>query len=485
MSPGREDHVPVMKYAPKILSGAATTGAPPFGAKLSRASLQSRLIIRLCVVFIVSFLAVGIGTFYGYRNIGSDIPYDLLDSDMAALQNALVRAADGAWTVEVDKLPEGMAYLVRRHDGLIFAKGGKHIDELQPTVPPNIDESSLTWRPAQKERSHEKGTRDYSLTRFVPMQDDMLILQVARRITRTAFALDALMSEWMGEFLPQSLPILGVILVALVWTLRRALRPLDHLMRFARAINPSQTGLRLPTADLPAELYGPVDAINGALDRLDRGFQAQRDFLADAAHELRTPLAILAAHLDSLPDKSATANLRADVDRMSRLVGQLLMVAQLEALTIKPDESADLAAIATELAALLAPLAYRRNRGIAVINADQPILVRGNRDTLYQALRNLVENALKYTAEHTEVEIALDAKGSVTVADRGPGIPQVERSQLFQRFWRADRRQSGGAGLGLAIAHRIAVAHHGSLVVGDNPEGGSRFTLTIPLLSRP
>ena len=474
-----------MKYSPQAISSAASDGVKALDPRLRRGSLQSRLIIRLCSVFIVFFLLAGIGTFYFYRNGGTDIPYDLLDSDMAALQGALVRGIDGSWSVEAEKLPPDMAYLVRRHDGMIFASGGKHGEDLQPTIPPNIDESSLTWRPVQKAGQRDKGTREYSLTRFVPMQDDMLILQTARRISRTAFALDALVSEWLGEFLPLSLPMLALLLLALVLTLQRALRPLDHLMRYARAINPSQTGLRLPTGDLPAELFGPVEAINGALDRLDLGFQAQRDFLADAAHELRTPLAILAAHLDSIPDKKSTANLRADIDRMGRLVSQLLMVAQLEALTIKPDESADLSAIATEIAALIAPLAYRRNRGIAVINADQPILVKGNRDTIYQALRNLVENALKFTAEETEVEIILDPAGSVVVADRGPGIPPEQRSQLFQRFWRADRRQFGGAGLGLAIAHRIAIAHHGSLTVTDNPEGGTRFTLSIPLVMRP
>ncbi|MBW8785599.1 MAG: ATP-binding protein, partial [Novosphingobium sp.] len=82
--------------------------------------------------------------------------------------------------------------------------------------------------------------------------------------------------------------------------------------------------------------------------------------------------------------------------------------------------------------------------------------MRGNRDALYQALRNLVENALKFTPPGTEVEIEVDPGGAVTVSDRGPGVPEAQRALLFQRFWRADRRQSGGAGLGLAITHRIA-----------------------------
>ncbi len=181
-----------------------------------------------------------------------------------------------------------------------------------------------------------------------------------------------------------------------------------------------------------------------------------------------------------MQDPARTAALRADVERMTRLVGQLLMVAQLEALTIRPDEQADLSEIAAEVAILMAPLAVKSGRSIAVLNAEHPVPVRGNRDALYQALRNLVENGLKFTPAETEVEIEIDPGGGVSVSDRGPGIPEPQRALLFQRFWRADRRQSGGAGLGLAITQRIAAAHAGQLLVDDNPGGGARFTLRVP-----
>jgi signal transduction histidine kinase len=199
---------------------------------------------------------------------------------------------------------------------------------------------------------------------------------------------------------------------------------------------------------------------------------------------LRTPLAILAAHLDSLGGGINLAPLKADVDRMTRLVSQMTTVAQLEALTIQPDDSADLSAISLELAALLAPYAISHKRNIAVNGADLPIVVRGNPDAIYQALRNLVENALRYTAEGTEVELTLDVQGKVAVCDRGPGIPKADRQKLFNRFWRADRSSTGNSGLGLAIAQRIAALHHGSLEIDDNPGGGARFTLQIPLLAR-
>jgi signal transduction histidine kinase len=374
--------------------------------------------------------------------------------------------------------------MVRTLDGKVLLAGGHHADELQAIETPAADEVTQSCRLTGKARPQNKRPRNRqcSLSQLMQANGDTLVVQVTRKVSPNTTAMDALLYEWLGEYLPVTVPMMLVLIVALVVTLHGALRPLERLMRYARSITPAQSGVRLPTEGLPSELLGPVEAINGALDRLDRGFQAQRDFLADAAHELRTPLAILAAHLDSMQDPAKTAGLRADVDRMTRLVGQLLMVAQLEALTIRPDDQADLSEIASELVTLMAPYAFKSDRSVGVVNAEHPVIVRGNRDAIYQALRNLVENALKFTPPGTEVEIEVDRGGAVSVSDRGPGIPPGQRDLLFRRFWRADRSKSGGAGLGLAIAYRIATAHAGQLTVGDNPGGGARFTLRIPLV---
>ena len=448
----------------------------------NRASLQSRLIMRLCTVFVAFFVVAGMVVFLIYHTDSEEIPFDVLIDDLHALKLAVTVGNDGRVQVDETKLSPSIGYMVRTLDGTVKLSGGRHADELQAIETPALDEVTESCRLAGKERPTRERPRNRqcSLSEQLEINGDTLIMQVTRRISPTSTALDALFYEWLGEYLPVTLPMLLALLTALIFTLRGAMKPLERLMRYARAINPAQTGVRLPTDDLPKELLGAVEAINGALERLDRGFQAQRDFLADAAHELRTPLAILAAHLDSIKDPASTAALRADVERMTKLVGQLLVVAQLEALTIRPDEQADLSEIAAEVAILLAPLAVKADRGVAVLNAEHPVPVRGNRDALYQALRNLVENALKYTPAGTEVEIELDPSGGVTVSDRGPGIPEDQRMLLFQRFWRADRRQSGGAGLGLAITHRIAAAHAGQLLVDDNPGGGARFTLRVP-----
>jgi len=448
-----------------------------------RASLQTRLIVRLCAVFVVFFLAAGMVVFLIYHSDTAEIPFDALADDLSDLKGALTVDSSGALKVDESRLAPVVGFMVRKPDGTVRLAGGHHVDELQAIETPAEDEVTescrLTGKGPQKVRPHH---RQCSLSELIDVNGETLVAQVTRRVSPTSTALDALLYEWLDEYLPVMVPMLLALITAMVFTLRGALQPLERLMRYARSITPAHSGVRLPTDDLPRELLGPVEAINGALDRLDRGFQAQRDFLADAAHELRTPLAILAAHLDSMQDPASTAGLRADVDRMSRLVSQLLMVAQLEALTIRPDEQADLSDVASEIATLMAPLAVKTGRSLAVLNAEHPVPVRGNRDAIYQALRNLVENALKFTPPDSEIEIEIDPSGCVSVSDRGPGIPEAQRTLLFQRFWRADRRQSGGAGLGLAIAHRIASAHAGQLLVDDNPGGGARFTLRIPLV---
>jgi signal transduction histidine kinase len=477
--PGNATHLP---------GGTTLSSAGPQEAKLrgmsvsDPPSLQNRLLLRLCAVFVAFFLAAGLVVFLIYHTDSAEIPFDVLNGDLSSLREAVSVNPDGSVAVDQSRLAPAIGYMVRTPDGTIKLIGGRHADELRPGEIPTTDEITQSCRlmghehPSRRPRGHQ-----CSLSELVTVNGQTLVLQVTRRISANTTALDALLYEWLGEYLPVTVPMLLALMAALVVTLRGALRPLDRLMRYARSITPAQTGLRLPTEDLPRELMTAVDAVNGALDRLDRGYQAQRDFLADAAHELRTPLAILAAHLDTMDDKSRASMLRADVDRMVRLVNQLLMVAQLEALTIRPEDKADLSELSTELAALLAPLAIRSDRSVAVINADHPVVVRGNRDAIYQALRNLAENALKFTPPGSEVEIEVDRSGAVSVSDRGPGIPKADREHLFRRFWRADRRQSGGAGLGLAIAHRIATAHAGQLAVTDNPGGGARFTLRVPL----
>jgi signal transduction histidine kinase len=294
---------------------------------------------------------------------------------------------------------------------------------------------------------------------------------------------DVLIDDIVAEFLPHVAWVIVPILLALLGVdlliFRKALHPLEEASALAQRIGPARTDLRLPETRMPRDVLPLVRAVNEALDRLERGFTAQRDFVADAAHELRTPLAILRAQIEAIADQCAAEPLFGDIDNMTRIVNQLIDVAESDTLTIRPGEVADLRAVAEEVAAFMAPLAVSAGKNIAVTDEASPVWVEGNAGALFQAIRNLVENAITHTAPGTSVEIAVGSDGSVIVRDEGAGIPAEQRDLIFQRFWRGDRRSSGSAGLGLSIVARIVKAHRGSIAVADAPVRGLAFSIRL------
>jgi signal transduction histidine kinase len=258
---------------------------------------------------------------------------------------------------------------------------------------------------------------------------------------------------------------------------RRALRPLLNASELAKKINPRRTDIRLPPEEMPKEILPLVEAINQALDRLEAGFRVQREFTADAAHELRTPLTILRSRIDTLADRGISKALHKDIEGMARIVNQLLDIAELETFSIDPLEKADLRAISAEVAEFAAPLALAQGKNLALSGSEAPVWVSGNAEMLSRAIRNLIENAINHSPAGTTVEIVVEDSGMVRVLDEGPGIKEEERELMFQRFWRRDRRRTGGAGLGLSIVQRIAETHAATISVENRPTGGATFSL--------
>lgn len=202
-------------------------------------------------------------------------------------------------------------------------------------------------------------------------------------------------------------------------------------------------------------------------------------FAADAAHELRTPLAVLRAHIDSLDKNDTTHQLLADVDHITRIIEQVLTKSRIEAVEVKPNETVDLSKVSQDLAVFIAPLVIKEGRSIEVIGAELPAVINANAFAVEQALRNLVENAIKYSSRGSTITIEVlreVAEYQLRVIDRGRGVPKEARELIFERFHRADRR-GVGSGLGLSIVRRVAEAHGGRVSVDDAPEGGAIFTL--------
>jgi signal transduction histidine kinase len=240
---------------------------------------------------------------------------------------------------------------------------------------------------------------------------------------------------------------------------------------------------------MPKEIVPLVEAVNQAFDRLEHGFRAQRDLTADVAHELRTPLAVLRMRAETLGEPQLRARLLADIDVMTRLVEQLLSVAELETVVVAPDETADLRHACVEVVEHLAPLAVQQGKSVELAAVSGGgVWVHGRGDLLFQAMRNLVENAVRFSPADAVVTVEVDPSGRARVLDRGPGVPAELKDRLFERFWQGRRKERSavreGAGLGLSIVAQIAEQLGGRVSVEDRPGGGAVFVLALRPMRR-
>jgi len=272
---------------------------------------------------------------------------------------------------------------------------------------------------------------------------------------------------------------LSALIFALAGALavRSVLRPIRAAEEAARSVGGRNLAARLPETSMPAEIRPLVEAFNGVLQRLEQSFQEQERFIANAAHELKTPLALARARIEAgLDSEQARARLLQDLDTMGRQVQQLLQLAQvadaqaMRRSTVRPLE------VAREVLDNLSFKADRSDVTLHLVEPEDQIQIEADEGALFVLLKNLVENALDFSPAGSVVEVRLCASG-LSVDDQGPGVPGEHREQVFERFWRAPGQTRAGSGLGLALVHEIAVAHGWKVNCGEAAGGGGSFTV--------
>ncbi|WP_066156816.1 ATP-binding protein [Hydrogenophaga pseudoflava] len=284
-----------------------------------------------------------------------------------------------------------------------------------------------------------------------------------------------------------------VLMLAVGWLVRRTLAPVARVREQVAARSADDLA-PLAGQDLPDEVRPLVQEFNGLLQRLGQAFEVQQRFVADAAHELRSPLAALKLQVQGLrraegveTRERALQRLDAGIDRATRLVGQLMELARQQARQAEgaPAAPLDLAALARSVIGEAVADAQARSQALG-LSGLETAMVTGHADALRLLLRNLIENAIKYAPAAGRIEVGVlagEAAGRVAlvVEDSGPGIPEAERTRVLDRFYRLPDAPSTGSGLGLAIAQSVAQMHGGALRLDASPTlGGLRVRLELP-----
>ena len=249
-----------------------------------------------------------------------------------------------------------------------------------------------------------------------------------------------------------------IFLVTVHITLRRALAPLSAASAAARRITPRTLDERLDEAGQPIEIRPMVQAFNQALDRLEHGFRTQQEFLASAAHELKTPLALIRVQVEMGDDDERRRFLLQDVDRMARQVQQLLMLAEVSEPQNYRIAPIDPHPTVQEAFDFMARVAERYGVHLGLRVDDDVRQWAADRGALFTLLKNLLENAIQHSPAGGVVALTV-RRGGFCVSDEGPGVAAEHLARIFERFWRAPGHRGEGAGLGLAICAEIATAH--------------------------
>jgi two-component system OmpR family sensor kinase len=323
--------------------------------------------------------------------------------------------------------------------------------------------------------------------RVLALKSDQRVIQVAQKMAVRRSAAVSFVLKALWPIIPVSL-----LLFLLSWAVvTSGLAPLNEISR-TLAGRSADSLEPVSSANAPQEVSGLIDELNSLLRRMGYAIRSQQRFLADAAHELRSPLTALRLQVQTLSiandeatRRQAISRLLGGVDRASRLVQQLLSLASQEsAVPVAASCAVVLAECVEDALEDVAALARSRNVSIRV-RSSLPFKVLGDHESLRMMVRNLLDNAILYTDAGTEVSVAIRQEANkviLLVQDSGPGIPKDDRTRVFDRFYRVAGTAQPGSGLGLGIVKAVAERHRGTVVLGATASGGLEVIVTLPIL---
>ena len=456
-------------------------------------SLRWRLLWNLGLLLVVLMIASGMSAYWNGRE-AADTAYDRTLLASARTIAAGISARDGTLSADVPYVAldtfaydsAGRIYYQVNDIEHRLISGYENLPPPPPTTPRTDDYPALAK--FYSARYLGQDVRVVSLLKAVsePNMNGMAEIRVAETEEQRVSMARGLMADTLLR-----LGMLGTGALLLVWfTVSAALRPLDRL-RTAVEERQSDDLRSLPLVEVQHELRPLVSSLNHFTERLRLQFERQAQFIADAAHELRTPLAALKARVElGLRDQEPAAwrttleSAATGTDKLTHLANQLLSLARIEngarAIAEGGAQILDLTQLARELGMAMAPLAHARGVALA-LEADEPIWMRGEPTLLNELLSNLLDNALSHTPPGGNVVLRVHAPCVLEVEDDGPGIPLQDRDRVFERFYRR-QQQGSGAGLGLAIVGEICRAHLAQVTLHDGAPCGLKVRVNFASL---
>ena len=364
----------------------------------------------------------------------------------------------------------GQGVVIDEQSGALFGPDGGSITLIAGPIP--------TGEPHAIDRGSEVVAVAQTLTFADGVTIDVGVSNPLRPVTDSLDTITSVL--WVG------VPVLVVVTALITWmAASRALRPVRAIADQADVITANNLDQRVPIHEANDEIRHLGVTVNDMLERLHDSQEQQRQLVADASHELRSPVAatrsqleVAIAHPDSADWNATAVAVLGEQERLASLIDDLLALSRL-------DETGAGVTVDVDLDDLAATEAQRQPGAVSA-SIPQPVRVAGNPQLITRAVRNLLDNATRHAVDQVGVSVAIESAtgmATVIVDDDGPGVPLESRDSIFHRFTRLDEardRDHGGAGLGLAIARQVARAHDGDLTCTDSPLGGARFVLTIP-----